>query len=451
MALFKNDVVKENLTVMMLSGFLMGVAFIFFSDFILGLPRNKIYRPEFILSTISAGLAVGFVSFYVVKITIIKRLKAFKEKLSLITADIHKYRMGESKDFGEAYIEDEMNICDLGTHYNSLISLIRAFFLQYKKMDEFFMKINRVLEIEDLNRVCSESLSELFDVAGMEIIILDKKGNPRIDYSYISRHTLQEIEKNSIRDIIKEGKVLCLTSRKSKNISLKVGPVNLNPEEVVFLPILSKGTSTGTLIVYLNSEVNQEDISFMKRLIHQYSLVLERLKIYHEVCNLAAIDELTKLYNRRFGMQRLKEEYNRAKRAGVPLSLVMFDIDHFKKVNDTYGHQAGDYVLSEIASIIKNCTRAEDVVMRYGGEEFLVGMVGISKTQTVKKADEIRLHTKSSAFMFGDQKIAVTISGGISSTDNHPVDLITLIDEADKALYHAKKYGRNRVCVYPEE
>ena len=129
----------------------------------------------------------------------------------------------------------------------------------------------------------------------------------------------------------------------------------------------------------------------------------------------------------------------------------MFDIDHFKKINDTYGHQAGDYILSTIGKIFSENLRSGDIVMRYGGEEFLCVLCNSKAEGAKKRAEEVREKIENFNFVYRDYKIPITISGGISIFDvekdkqKTPEDLIR---EADEALYIAKRTGRNKIVTY---
>jgi diguanylate cyclase (GGDEF)-like protein len=131
------------------------------------------------------------------------------------------------------------------------------------------------------------------------------------------------------------------------------------------------------------------------------------------------------------------------------LSLVMVDIDHFKKVNDTFGHTAGDYVLKEIASLLKASVRKKDTVARYGGEEFVLILPEAGLEETTIIAERIRKMVENTPFDVGQARLNLTISLGISNFPNHHArskeDLVRM---ADQALYDAKKTGRNRVCIF---
>jgi len=131
-----------------------------------------------------------------------------------------------------------------------------------------------------------------------------------------------------------------------------------------------------------------------------------------------------------------------------PLSVIMFDIDFFKKFNDTYGHACGDYVLQTVAKIIKSGIRGQDMASRYGGEEFTVMLHNTGKEEAMQVAERIRQKIENNDFFYEDQHMQVTISSGVSvfSTDNNPVTSAKqLVEQADQALYMSKRNGRNRV------
>lgn len=161
---------------------------------------------------------------------------------------------------------------------------------------------------------------------------------------------------------------------------------------------------------------------------------------------LATLDGLTKILNRRELLNRLKEELSRASRKRTPFYLFMLDIDHFKKVNDRYGHDAGDKVLIEIANRIKSRLRSYDVVGRYGGEEFLIGISKADKEIVKEIAERLRRCICEKPFNINDKSLTVSISIGLAKIEpSRDVDLEAAIRKADAALYKAKQQGRNRV------
>lgn len=156
-------------------------------------------------------------------------------------------------------------------------------------------------------------------------------------------------------------------------------------------------------------------------------------------------DPLTGLYNHGEILNILDQEIGRADRGGSTLTVIMGDLDHFKRVNDTFGHVAGDAVLADIAERLSNSLRLYDSIGRYGGEEFLLVLPGCSREEAIKLADRILTSVRSRPVLSDGQEIAVTISLGLSF--NHPgtkEKMVDLVQAADAALYRAKDGGRNR-------
>ena len=166
---------------------------------------------------------------------------------------------------------------------------------------------------------------------------------------------------------------------------------------------------------------------------------------YHEtIYRMTIVDGLTGTNNKRFLLESLEREIPRARRHKRPLALLMFDIDHFKSINDTYGHLAGDYVLKELANVIKARLRPDDVLGRYGGEEFGVELPETPLAGAVAIGEELRRLVEAHPFVFEGEHIRVTISVGAAQLGEN-ADVLGFIKVADEKLYAAKRGGRNRV------
>ncbi|MGC4117319.1 MAG: GGDEF domain-containing protein [Myxococcales bacterium] len=160
----------------------------------------------------------------------------------------------------------------------------------------------------------------------------------------------------------------------------------------------------------------------------------------------ATRDGLTHIYNKKYFTDTLKKEFAYCLRHRVPLSLMIMDIDHFKRINDTYGHQAGDYVLGRLSGKINDAIRAEDLFARYGGEEFVVLLREAPEDKSFILAERLRRLVETTDFTHNGQQIKVTISIGIATlTDGEYADAESFVASADKHLYKAKQAGRNRV------
>ena len=166
--------------------------------------------------------------------------------------------------------------------------------------------------------------------------------------------------------------------------------------------------------------------------------------MYTQTKHLSETDALTRLYNRRHFENNFEREFARSKRYGSPLSVAIIDIDFFKKINDTYGHLCGDYVLKEVAYNMVNNFRQTDFVFRYGGEEFAVILTETPDENAKVPLERLRKLIENTKFSFNGENIKVTVSIGVSSNINCD-NAWNMFEVADKALYEAKGAGRNQV------
>jgi diguanylate cyclase (GGDEF)-like protein len=167
---------------------------------------------------------------------------------------------------------------------------------------------------------------------------------------------------------------------------------------------------------------------------------------YHEeVFRLSTTDGLTQIWNRRYFMDQLGREFARARRYGRPLSVILLDLDRFKRINDRHGHLCGDHVLKQVAATLRSNLRQEDVPGRYGGEEFAVALPEIDGTGARKLAEKIRRLIGATRFAFEDERIRLTVSIGVATMEADTEGVDALLNTADERLYEAKRTGRNRV------
>ncbi|HEX6274088.1 MAG TPA: GGDEF domain-containing protein [Polyangiaceae bacterium] len=214
--------------------------------------------------------------------------------------------------------------------------------------------------------------------------------------------------------------------------------------------IVDDGSTNGT---FLNEEqikreagLNNGDRVKVGPTILKYLSGLDAEAKYHEeIYRMTIVDGLTQIHNKRYLFEALDKELIRARRYDRQLSLLIFDIDYFKNINDQYGHLAGDYVLRELARIVQERIRRDEVFARYGGEEFVIALPETSLQGAVTLAENLRARVETHAFSFQGERIPVTISIGcaVLGEEKTAADLIQL---ADDKLYEAKRGGRNRVC-----
>jgi two-component system cell cycle response regulator len=220
--------------------------------------------------------------------------------------------------------------------------------------------------------------------------------------------------------------------------------IDAGADDVLIKPLnvqtLRVHLNTAARMLVLKEEIHRERIDIM-RSTDEFAVAQKRL------LQDALTDTLTQLPNRRYGMDFLASEWIFAQSSGVPLACLMLDIDHFKRVNDNYGHAAGDAVLRQLADILRLTSRAEDLFFRYGGEEFVAILTDATLRVALQIGERIRAQVEKTAFEYEGQRIPVTLSIGVAIATGTETDSLSLIQAADAALYQAKNSGRNQVVA----
>jgi diguanylate cyclase (GGDEF)-like protein len=189
-------------------------------------------------------------------------------------------------------------------------------------------------------------------------------------------------------------------------------------------------------------------LEFLSVLSSFATMSIDHARLHERTLQLACTDGLTGLYNHRQFKKTFIEEVARANRYSKPLSVILLDVDDFKKFNDTYGHPNGDIVLQEMATMLKELLRDCDSLFRYGGEEFVTLLPETPLDEAVKVAERIRIfvETESPRFLTGITKThGVTVSVGVAALPDHGVDTQALLQKVDDLMYQAKKDGKNKV------
>ena len=238
------------------------------------------------------------------------------------------------------------------------------------------------------------------------------------------------------------------------NVSRQHSVITMEDDKIY---IADMGSRNGT---FLNDEsigpnkveLAKEDMIKMGSTILKYLPAGQLETLYHiNITNAAHMDKLTGLYNRKYISEVLEVEFKRAKALHSNISVVLFDIDNFKKINDTYGHDCGDYVLTTLGAQVKaSGLRERDLAGRYGGEEFIVVLTNSNTQQASDVAERIRKKIEGHKFEYDGKDIPVTVSLGVASIKKDFHLGSDIYKEADKALYESKRNGKNRVTVAPD-
>lgn len=227
-------------------------------------------------------------------------------------------------------------------------------------------------------------------------------------------------------------------------------PLGDDTKSLLVVPMKSHGQVRGVLTAEsINTDhFKERDLQLLSIVSRSAALAFENAELHRRTEELTVIDELTETYNYRYFVQKLQEEKRRALRYNLPLSLIMVDIDWFKKLNDSLGHEAGNKVLKQLSAVIKSCIRDVDVFCRYGGEEFVVVLPQTTQEEAATLGERIRAKVERTKFdTSSDHPSSVTVSVGVSSFPENGRSHEDLVSVTDQALYRAKGEGRNLVCT----
>jgi diguanylate cyclase (GGDEF)-like protein len=219
------------------------------------------------------------------------------------------------------------------------------------------------------------------------------------------------------------------------------------PEESFCVPLMAQGELLGLFHLVSQRPVFSERRQMLAGVVaEQLSLAMANIGLRERLRDQSSIDPLTGLFNRRHMEESFERELARSAAAGLGLGLVMMDVDHFKQLNDRFGHDAGDLVLKQIAATLRACTRPSDLVCRYGGEELLLLLPGCHRDQALQRAEDCRRDIEALELSNGTRTLGrVTASFGVAAAPEDGGSLEVLVKQADRALYRAKEGGRNRV------
>ena len=311
------------------------------------------------------------------------------------------------------------------------------------------------MNVQEMIELTKEFTERMFDLPHFIIAVISndaKKYEVRIasgcDES-IFRSFEVDLESGGLAGILsREKKPVWISNTDSEGAFSKLR--NLSIRSFIFLPFLVQDRVIGFLCSFSDREdfIDQEKFSNFQVFCNQISIGLQKSLLYEKVQKLSITDGLTKLYSHRHFKQRLEEELVLANRYSSNLSLLIMDIDYFKRYNDNYGHVAGDHVLMEVAKILREQSDMTHLVARYGGEEMVVVAPETTKEQAMELAEKIRRTVETHSFAVGKETTKVTVSIGVATFPQDAESSLDLISKSDKALYAAKGRGRNCIVAY---
>ncbi len=404
-----------------------------------------------LLATVMMGVSVFLIFHFL-----------FVVKIKSVSSAAHKLASGDMTARASEKGSDELS--DLAVSFNSMAEGIAVWHSNLEKIAASRMKellvlfevvntISQSLEMETVLPKVLELVTDNMGVAKGAIVLVG--GDGRTIALFVQRglsdegiRQITQFGTGGIGDVILRNKTMRIEAGAAGESNFIPGFEQDNIASALLAPISARGTMLGVVAAYSEKkdQFTDEDESLIATIGNQLSVAVLNARLYEETLSLARLDGLTGLANRRYLMERLKQEVDRAERYQTSLSVIMLDLDKFKTFNDTYGHLKGDELLKAFSALVKRMVRATDIAGRYGGEEFCVMLVNTSIKGALVIAERIRLAAEELRVPIDDNQPPAGRTASIGVAEFSSGDSIEkLLSVADAALYRAKEGGRNRV------
>jgi len=432
---------------MVMFGVLAGVVFPFFV-LLLGVSEAKALSPMFFAATLCAGITVGGLNYLIAHWVIRPRLRYLSEKMGDIGVQIQQAtytgdwsRCTPEQCAVEVESEDEIGGCALA--FNRLLDA----FAQSRHVEQAVVNFTHSLSSTlDIDELAEEALAQLLvhTSAQAGALIIETSGELEVAASRGIKHVATVLESDQVRHMFRDGKEIRFAVPEDLLIDGIVS--DFKPREICAIPVTFNDIPIAAMVLVSSTGFKRGALRLARMFRQGLGLAIQNALAHRQLQRVAALDPLSGAYNRRFGMKRLREEFSRAVRTKGNLAVIMLDIDHFKNVNDTYGHLVGDRVIVAVCNAGQRILRGDDILVRYGGEEFCAILPGTTIQNALDIAERIRRVVEETSVEDGDQRISVNISAGVAVYPDQPIESeIALLDHADKKLYVAKREGRNQV------
>jgi two-component system cell cycle response regulator len=433
---------------MMGLGFAMGVAFPFFVV-ALGVPSRFVLTPWFFLATVGAGLIVGSVNQALARAVVGSRLRFLRSRMSRVEENLREALYAEghmicTPETCSVPVDSDDELGAATASFNHLVDALAESHEANMVSQEFANALASHLELAPLVTEALELLQRAGGFDGAALCLL-QDGELQTVSSLGFADTGRVAESEPVRRAARTLEPIRLEL--PEDLVIDGGAADFRPRTVIAFPLHLRSVPVGVLLVASTGEVEDTTTRLINQQLPGLAVAVNNALSHERLQRVAAIDPLTGLANRRFGLERLAQEFGRAVRAREPLGVILFDIDHFKSINDTYGHQVGDQVLRTVADAARGVLREGDTLMRYGGEEFLAVLPGAGSEDLHELGERVRREIEGRVIRDQHHQIRVTVSlGAVAFPSTDVANLDDLIRQADAAMYHAKSSGRNRLA-----
>lgn len=360
--------------------------------------------------------------------------------------DLEQARIERQKQY-DKLIEVNMQLEDMNEKLS--VSLAEFFTLQ-----QISQAIGSIFDLDELLNYVNDIIIGVMGAAYSTIALLDdERKRLRVQTTNVKntkeRAILTDnINSSVLEDVLERGITIIDNSVDADIYAFTRGR---DIKSLVCVRIQGKSKTCGLILIEHNipNAFDDEKAKLLEIITRQISIAIENAKLYEQLQEYANMDGLTQIYNRLYFQNHLREELNQAKQQGYEVSVILMDVDNFKFYNDTYGHLFGDYVLQSVAMTIRELIRKDDIVARFGGEEFIILMPHTGIETAYEKAEELRRSISELAVCDQNKGIfeSVSVSVGVSTYPVFAKNELELLNSADKALYTAKKMGKNCVAL----
>lgn len=333
----------------------------------------------------------------------------------------------------------------------------------FKDLFRLNTEITFGIEPHELYKQAAGILKKFFSFDKLTFAFINKDHSSALTIEYVegseADYTIGHeisLKKGVWEPIIRQKKPVLIKDYDKSTVEFRFQPDDLKIipfRSAAGIPVSSAAKAAGGILIesFRTDNYTKEDVETLTLFGKNFSEILNRLTVYQSMKDLAMIDGLTGIYNHRAFKERLQIEIDRSRRYNSIITLLILDLDKFKRINDTYGHLCGDYVLKKTANIIRGSVRTVDTVARYGGEEFAVILISADKKSCLNTAERICKNIHSFLFEKDGMTERMSISIGMSEYPGDGDDMQSLISSADMAMYRAKRAGGNQVVMYEHE